>query len=363
MSFNSAGELPGLRQSRVHAVSNVDEEFERELIEWLQPIRGFALAFALQHLLETGIYDELAVSSEGIDIGEHARNRGYSLRRLRGLLAYLANEQVVSIHGDIATLTARGRGLSKFRSWYELLIGGYAQSFEQLGRALSKGSPAVTRDQGKVGIGSCGMSHFDAIPLTQSLLKHIPKLEVLLDLGCGNGRYLVELCNANPGIRAIGVEPSADGFEDAQRLIVDAGYQDRIQLHRLSAQEFFETGNRDWTPDVLILGFVLHEILGQGGQDQVITFLKTVIDRYPAIQLIVIEVDDRIQDPMVMQHGLAKAYYNPYYLLHYFTGQRLERLGYWEELFARVGLRILAQATTDPRVDSTGLEVGYLVAR
>jgi 2-ketoarginine methyltransferase len=362
MMANSAVELLAQQDTAMHAVSNADDDFENELIEWLQPIRGLALAFALQHVLEGGVYDKLVESSSGVHIEQLAREQNLDARRLSGLLSYLANEHVVMVGDGVVSLTARGRRLSRFRSWYQLLVGGYAQSFSQIGHALSAGSAAVTRDLGKVGIGSCGMSHFDAIPLTQSLLKQIPKVDVLLDLGCGNGRYLVELCTANPGLRAIGVEPSLDGFNDAQRSIAESEFQDRIQLHQQDACGFLEHPKQHWTPDVLVLGFVLHEILGQGGEEQVIAFLRTVTSRYPSIKLIVIEVDDRIHDPGVMQHGLSKAYYNPYYLLHYFTGQRLERLAYWEDLFRRIGLRVVARATTDPKVDSTGLEVGYLLA-
>jgi 2-ketoarginine methyltransferase len=64
-----------------------------------------------------------------------------------------------------------------------------------------------------------------------------------------------------------------------------------------------------------------------------------------------------------MRHGLSLAYYNAYYLWHPFTNQRLETVAFWEELFAECQLKIVAREYTDPRVDSTGLEVGYLLRK
>src|SRR6185436_16906132 len=115
----------------------------------------------------------------------------------------------------------------------------------------------------------------------------------------------------------------------------------------------------DFEPDFIVLGFVLHEILGQSGEEAVIGFLRQLITRYPAVHLVVIEVDQRMDDPEVMAGGLGLAYYNAYYLLHPFTDQRLETRAYWARIFERAGLEIAAEDGVDPEVDSTGLELGY----
>jgi 2-ketoarginine methyltransferase len=111
------------------------------------------------------------------------------------------------------------------------------------------------------------------------------------------------------------------------------------------------------------MGFVLHEILGQEGEAGLIKFLSQLTDRFPDICIIVIEVDNVIDNPRLMQHGLSLAYYNPYYLLHPFTNQRLESQAFWDNLFEKCQLKILAKEAIDPRVDSTGLEIGYLLQK
>lgn len=43
-----------------------------------------------------------------------------------------------------------------------------------------------------------------------------------------------------------------------------------------------------------------------------VAMLRGIIERFPAVHIIVIEIDRRDDDPQIMQHGLALAYYNAY---------------------------------------------------
>jgi 2-ketoarginine methyltransferase len=91
--------------------------------------------------------------------------------------------------------------------------------------------------------------------------------------------------------------------------------------------------------------------------------LRSTFDRYPDSHWIVIEVDHRPQDPSVMSKSLGLAYYNPYYLIHYFTEQRLASVQFWEQLYTEAGLRVVAVEHPEPSYDSLGLKVGFLLAR
>lgn len=337
---------------------------EPRLIEALQPIRGFVLASTLYHFFETGLFDSLYESGRTAD--ELINNHGMERDRLIEMLLFLQNEGIVEQHQGRFELTAKGRGYRDFRGWYVMLIGGYGDTFLQMGAHLHQGSPPATRDAAKVGVGSCAISHYDAIPLTHSLMSRViePGDPVrLLDLGCGNALYLVEFCSAMPNIHAWGVEPSAMGYEAAVDLVRRSGLDSRIRLTCSTALDFFRTVDTDYRPDFIVLGFVLHEILGQSGEEAVLQMLRGIVERFPDVSLIVIEVDRRIDDPRAMQHGLALSYYNAYYLLHPFTQQRLETRAFWDQIFARAGLTILAREDVDLGVDSTGLTMGYLLAQ
>jgi 2-ketoarginine methyltransferase len=343
-------------------LEGLDPSFELRLIDGIRPISEHFLAAALHHLFDTGLYDELAAHPDGMPLDGLADTLGLDRYRLEGFLRYLANEGVVAVSDGSATLTGKGRGYGEFRPWYTMLIGGYSTTVAQIGHALRRGAPSCTRDGRYVGLGSCQISRYDGIPITRDLLgRNGLDCRQVLDLGCGNGLYLVEFCQAVPGVTAWGAEPDAGGYAEAQLLVKQAGLTDRIRLVHTSATGFLADPPADCTPDLIVFGYVLQEILAQDGEERVVRLLRDVVDRFPGIDIVVVEVAAGIADPGVMRHGLARNFWNPYFLIHYFTDQRLETRRYWDELFARAGLRIVDVVSTDPRVDSTGLELGYLL--
>jgi 2-ketoarginine methyltransferase len=333
---------------------------EQRLVDALQPIRQFVVASALQHLFSSGVYDRLWAAAT--DEATLVTQLELEPVRVAALIQFLCNEGYLE-RTPVLGLSAKGRALQEFRGWYTMLIGGYGGTFLALGDALKRGTTAAGRRADLVGIGSCAISHHDAIPLTRRLMHEIPGgVRRILDLGCGNALYLVEFCKLLPGIEAWGVEPDRAGYEAAAALVAQERLGDRIHLTCAGAVEFFAQPV-DFVPDLTVLGFVLHEILGQQGEAGVIAFLEGIIRRFPDIHIVVIEVDARLADAASMQHPLALAYYNGYFLFHPFTRQQLEPIAFWERVFARAGLDIIARDTTDTEVDSTGFEVGFLLRR
>ncbi len=349
--------LRGLDPSSAE-VSPVWPGFEGELIDALKPIQGFALACVLHHMFSTGIFDQLAVRADGCPIERLAEELEMDCGRLTGVMEFLQNEELVELADGTAALTRRGRAYARFRSWYTVFIGGYGSSFLEIGRGLSTEAPPVGRDLGQVGVGSCGISHFDAVPLTRQLMDCVTPIRRMLDLGCGDGRSLIEFCMQHPELEAWGIEPSIDGYAASVQAIKASGLADRVRLQNLTAQQFVAQDDIP-EPDVVVLGFVLHEILGAEGEAGVRDFLSMLTARFPRMAIIVIEVDHRPRDRAIMKHELARAYYNPYYVFHHFTNQRLETRKFWERLFYDLDLAIVATGTTDPRMDSTGLELGF----
>jgi 2-ketoarginine methyltransferase len=351
------------RQPDGHARAFVDPAFEQRLVEATRPIAAHYLAMALHHMFTSGIFDRLVAGAPvPIPVASLARDLGMDEHRLRGLLLFLANEGILTVDDDEVALTAKGRGYGEFRAWYTMMIGGYAATIQGIGAALPAGSPHCSRDGRFVGPGSCEVSRYDGIPIVRTLLADagVTSREVL-DLGCGNGLYLVELCREIPGVNAWGTEPDEGGYEEAVALVQHTGMADRIRLRHDSALGFLADPPADCHPDLIVFGFVLHEILAQDGEAAVVDLLRGVVERFPRINVVVIEVADRITDPAVMRHGVARNFWNPYYLIHYFTPQRLESQVFWEGMFAAAGLQVARLITTDPAVDSTGLELGYLL--
>lgn len=342
-------------------LGGVDASFEQRLIEALQPIRGHFLAAATHAFFDCGAFDRLAADAP-VAMPDVTDELGLEPSRLDVLLRYLANEGVVEVVGDQVGLTPRGRALGEFRSWYTFLIGGYAETLTQLPAALARGSDPCTRNGADVALGSCEIARFDGIPLTRAVLRAGgATVTEVLDLGCGNGLYLAELCRELPDVRAWGAEPDPGGYAEAVTLLTERGLDGRVSVVNRGAIEFLDDPPAGCAPDVLVFGFVLQEILEQAGEDAVVDLLARAVRSFPAIDIVVIEVSNDIDDPSRMRHGLAQSFWNPYFLIHPFTRQRLEQREFWELLFEKAGLDVAAFATTDPRVDSTGIELGYLL--
>ena len=342
------------------AVPQIPPNFEHRLVEALQPIRQWALASCLHHLFDTGLYDALAERGP-VTAATLADDLGFDDGKLTGFLVYLRNEDYVTGTDEGWSLSGKGAGLADFRPWYTLLVGGYTKTFQQAGPKLAKDSGWTERDGKQVGVGSCGISRYDAIPLARELLGGVPgDVRTVVDVGCGDGRYLIQLCQAEPDLIGVGLDPDPQTIEVGRKLTAEHDLSGRISLGVGRLGRLGEAA-LPGEPDCFITAFILQELLEQGGAEAVRAALRDLAERFPAAHLVVIEVDHRPDDPATMAHGLGLAYYNPYYLIHQLTEQKLETTAFWEQLFADSGLRVVAKRTTDARVDSTGLEVGYLL--
>ncbi len=342
-------------------------DFEARLIQALQPVRGFALAQAVFVLMDSGIHDLLA-ADPGLSASTVAGKLGMDEARLGGFLRYLANEGFLACDGnadgDGWRLTSKARQTNEFRAWYKLLVGGYTSTFAQLGDTLRADAPYAGRNGGDVGAGSCGISAYDALPLAERLIGRLETDHTtVVDLGCGDAGFLAALCRSLPGVTGVGLEPDAGGFDLARARIEREGLADRVDLHQAGALDVVDLDLPAHGNLCFLTAFVLQEVLEQRGREPIVAMLRETVRRHPDAHWLVIEVDYRADEPSVMRHGLGLAYYNPYYLLHELTEQRLERREFWEELFHEAGLEVVAVGHPDDNVDSTGLEIGYLLRR
>jgi len=336
---------------------------EERLTAALQPIRQFVLAQALYHFISMGIQDRLAQAT-ALTIHDLSDDLNLNENRLGGFLAYLANEGFVELLAEGGVrLTAVGATISAFQPWYTLLVGGYAQTFLELPKALARDGPYADRNSSQVGLGSCGISQYDALPMTRSLLERIAgSWRTVVDLGCGDGSYLLDLCRSLPGVRGIGLDPDPNSVAAARRTAEKYGIADRVNIRVGGIPELPDLG-AEVGPFCFITAFVLQEVLEQSGRHAIVELLRLSFGRYPDACWIVIEVDHRPDDPSVMSRGLGLAYYNPYYLIHQLTQQKLERVAFWHEVFREAGLRVLAVEHPDPSYDSLALKVGFLLTR
>jgi 2-ketoarginine methyltransferase len=332
---------------------------ENTLVAGLEPFRGFVLSTAIYAMQKSGLEGEIAGGAsldQLVDGGRRDRER------LTALLDYLGAAGLVTSDAETFTLTDLAHTYREAGVWYEMMIGGYGVTFLSLADHLDAGTPLAPRVGRYVGSGSCGISMHDSIPLLRRLLAASGRdYRRLIDLGCGSGVYLTELCAQYPLLHAVGIEPEADTVEAARRWVSGQPGGDRVTIEQAGALEWIErTADK---PDLAILAFVIHEVLGQEGEPGVRRLLTGLFDAAPDLDLVVIDIDKRSADRAAMAHPLARNYYNAYFLLHPFTGQRLMAREWWERLFASTRLTVVDSGTTDPSMDSTGFEIGWLLRR
>lgn len=333
---------------------------EPHLVEALEPFRGFVLANAIFALQQSGLEEDLLA---GRTIEELCHSHGLSESRMAAFVDYLVVAGLLTRSPDgILTLTDSALKYSEARAWYEMMIGGYAATFRALGEHLGIDTPPAPRHGGLVGSGSCGISLHDSIPLLRRMLAASGRsYKRLVDLGCGSGVYLTELCEDYPEMIAVGLEPDAQGAQAAREWVASQPTGDRVTIAQTAALDWLDSVTDK--PDLAILAFVIHEVLGQEGVDGVRALINSLFETSPGLDLAIVDIDLHSSDLEAMKHPLARNYYNSYFLLHPFTSQRLETRAWWESLFAECGLEIVAAATTDPAMDSTGFEVGWLLRK
>jgi 2-ketoarginine methyltransferase len=332
---------------------------ESTLVTALEPFHGFVLSMAIFAMHKSGLASQLA---DGATLGELAGDGRRDLERLTAMLDYLRAVGLVTCDEGTFKLTELARIYGAAGAWYEMMVGGYGMTFLALADHLDAGTPGAPRVGRYVGSGSCGISMHDSVPLVRRLLALSGrKYKRLIDLGCGSGVYLTELCADYPGLLATGIEPDADAVAAARQWVSGQPTADRVTIEQAGALEWI--ARTPDQPDLAVLAFVIHEILGQQGEDGVRRLLLSLFDAAPGLDLVVIDVDLRSADLAAMTHPLARSYYNAYFLLHPFTDQRLMPREWWERLFADCGLTVAYSGTTDPATDSTGFEVGWLLRR
>ena len=337
---------------------------ESHLVDALEPFRGFVLSTMIFLLQQSGLEEDLL---RGGTVADICKSHGWDQPRTAAVADYLVAAGLASRDaGGVLRLTERTRRYGEARAWYEMMIGGYGRTFLSLSEHLEIGSAPTPRNGGWVGSGSCGISQHDAVPLLRRLLAETPSTEGqyrrLVDLGCGSGVYLTELCRDYPGLTAVGLEPDPDGAAAARAWVAKEELTNRIDIAQHGALDWLSTVG-DQPPDLAVLAFVIHEVLGQEGENGVRRLLTSLFEASPGLTLAIIDIDLGSSSKARMAQPLAQSYYNAYFLMHPFTSQRLESREWWEQLFRSCQLEAVAFGTTDPAMDSTGFEVGWLLRR
>ena len=154
----------------------------------------------------------------------------------------------------------------------------------------------------------------------------------MLDLGCGDGTFLIEMCASIPGVEGVGVDLSSEAVSSGREKVADHGLTKRISLFEKDVLELSGAAEELKGVDAATVFFVFHEFL-TNTEDRLVEFLRRFREQFPKTDLLVCEA---------VWHDLEELPRPPgpiaeYQLFHRISGQRLVNLQTWRRLFSRAG--------------------------
>ena len=333
--------------------SSNEDGFQRNLERVLAYTRGLAVSLVLQSLIADGV---LSAMRRDFSVGGICESKGYRPSVFSAIVRFLITEQIIEEDAKGGHRLSRfGLWIEEHPGWLNLLVGGYRDVLGGVNTILKEGPGAVPSDLKFVGLGSNQISQFDAFPLVRKLINDVNSdPRCVMDLGCGSGFFLVELCRCLPRMIGIGVEQSEESVQDARRLVRRSGLDERITM--VQGDVLGQT--IDETVDLLLFAFVLQELVSQVGEERFVDWLRRIRASGFSGHILIVEVEGGPIDEATLLSPFGLGYYNPYFLIHGLTRQQLLPTKRWVELFEQAGYRCSAQRVVDPGVDPTGLEVG-----
>ena len=196
-------------------------------------------------------------------------------------LRYLARRGLLEDDAGTFRLTELGRAVCRDKGYVVWLVGGYAEPLRHLDAFMlgrERYGTDVERDGRWVAGGTALIGRRDMVPPALELLERI-SFRRALDLGCGNARFLVNVCRKF-GCDGLGVDVNAAACEEAVKLVEENGMSERVQIVQGDVRDLAAIPEMEQT-DLVIASMLLHEISSLG-RDEIVGFLSELVARLPA---------------------------------------------------------------------------------
>lgn len=305
--------------------------------------RGFFATRVVQSLFNVGFFDRLSVEGS-VDISAFAQQYKLDLRILRHLCDYLYALQFLDREEERYFLGKYGKTLTGvLRGTFDIIYA-YEDLFHNLEALLRKEKVygrEVKRREEFVGKGSGQSAKLLPFPMAVDLLKKNGLFKVL-DLGSGDGEFLISLCKDDGRFGGYGVDLSQEVVALAGRRIWQEGLADRIEIMVGDIFNLSEIRERVGIPDAATSFYVLHEFLWNGRQT-VIDLLRRFREVFPGVRLLVCEItqlqpeDFRKKPTIILEH----------HLFHDLSQQGSIAREEWKRIFSESGFHLKEELRLD----------------
>jgi SAM-dependent methyltransferase len=291
--------------------------------------QGFALSNVIAGLEMSG---NLSLVADGGITHESIEQRDtVEAELLTASLRYLSYRGVVREDEGRFSLTDYGTAIYRDRGFLVWLVGGYGDPLRRLDAFLGLGKRYgvdFTRDGRWVADGTTMMARENIIPDAMRLLDRI-SFDRVLDLGCGNARFLTSVCDRFDAM-GIGVDVSPAAYAEAEKAIVDAGMRERVQTVLGDVRDLDDIPDLD-DVDLAVTFFLLHEILATG-RNTLVRYLADLSERLsPGANLVIGE----IEPPYKNEDG--QRFTPEFTYVHALMRQRLAVAEEWGEILTESG--------------------------
>lgn len=295
-------------------------------------LAGFTACSLFAALDMAGLLPSLAadgVSGERFD--ELERDEA---QLLRAALDYLRQRGLVIEEGGAYRLSEHGRAVGEDIGYLTWLVGGYGEPLNRVAEFVAEGKRYgvdCVRNVHWLANGTAKLAGKDVVPHVLELLEQV-EFGSVLDIGCGNGRFLLRVCEQF-GVRGVGLDISPDAVAEARKVAATAAAGDRVEF-TLGRAEALEEITVLGETDLVVTFFLLHEILASG-RDVLVEWFGDLSARLPAhAHLLAGEVQPPVAD------GSQQPFTPEFTFVHALMRQRLFSAEEWRSALEDGGFTV-----------------------
>lgn len=292
----------------------------------LDLVEGYALTSMVAALEMAGLLGQLEAGG--------LRSEGPDARLVEACLRYLAQRGLVEADSGTFRLSALGEAVCRDKGYLVWLVGGYGEPLRHL-EAFLTGRKTYGKDHPRdsrwVAEGAAMLGRRDVVPQAMRLLEHVP-FDHVLDLGCGNARFLLAACDRF-GCSGVGVDISPEACAEAEKAVKAADMTAQVQVVCADAAALDDVPRLGET-DLVVTFFLLHEILAQG-RAALVGYLSELSRRLrPGTHLLAAEVEPP------RDGSTSKPFSPEFTFVHALMGQSLLSADGWREALADGGFAV-----------------------
>lgn len=306
-------------------------------------IRGYFLTRTISTLFNIGFFDEFK-NGKKVDLELFSQKKNLNKIIFKALCDYLFSLKILEKEKFNYSLSNNGKLLmNELRGFFDIAYA-YEDVFhclEPLVKMEEEYGKGVKRREEFVAKGSGNAAKLLPFPIVQDIIKR-KNFNTILDLGCGDATFLIDLCEKYPNIKGYGLDISQEAVNYGLKKLEEKKLDDRIILLVGDMFEVDKIKEMLGQIDAVTSFYALHEFISPE-TNKVEVFLTKFKEVFQDTPLIICEL---------MREPPEKIRKNPsfaleHYLFHDLSNQRQISRDEWKEILRKAGFNYIEEEYVD----------------